>query len=221
MSLRVIITGATGMVGEGVLHECLQHPDVSQILVVGRKSCGTVHPKLTEVIHSDFFNWSPLSGKLSSYDACFFCMGVSSVGMKEDQYTRLTYDLTLGVARILASLNPQMTFCYVSGAGTDSTEKGKSMWARVKGRTENALIQLPFKSAYMFRPGLIKPTEGMKNTLGVYKALGWLYPVIKLLAPKFACSLQEIGLAMIHAAQRGYSKNILEVPDIVELAKWR
>jgi hypothetical protein len=148
-------------------------------------------------------------------------MGVSSVGMQEEQYTRLTYDLTLGAATLFASLNPKMTFCYVSGAGTDSTEKGKSMWARVKGRTENALIQLPFKSAYMFRPGLIKPTEGMKNTLGIYKALGWLYPLIKMVAPKFGCTLKEIGLAMIHAAQRGYSKNVLEVPDIVELAKWK
>jgi len=148
-------------------------------------------------------------------------MGVSSVGMQEEQYARLTYDLTLGAATLLASLNPKMTFCYVSGAGTDSTEKGKSMWARVKGRTENALIQLPFKSAYMFRPGLIKPTEGMKNTLGIYKALGWLYPFIKMVAPKFGCTLKEIGLAMIHAAQRGYSKNVLEVPDIVELAKWK
>lgn len=156
--IRAILTGATGMVGEGVLHECLMHPDVERVLVINRKPCGLSHPKLTEIVHQDFFDLSPIESRLADYNACFFCLGVSSIGMSEEQYNRLSYDLTLSIADLLCSRNPDMVFCYVSGSGTDSTERGKSMWARVKGRTENHLLQLPFKRAYMFRPGYIHPT---------------------------------------------------------------
>ena len=219
MKIRAIITGATGMVGEGVLHECLQHPDVEQVLIINRKPSGVAHPKLKEIIHPDFFNLSPLEGELSNYNACFFCLGVSSVGMSEADYHHLTYDLTMHLAQILARLNPQMVFCYVSGAGTDSTERGRSMWARVKGKTENHLLQLPFKEAYMFRPGYLHPTPGLKNTLKYYRAFTWLYPVLRRFFGKYVSTLQELGLAMINAAAKGYHKPVLEVKDIVKLAK--
>jgi uncharacterized protein YbjT (DUF2867 family) len=219
MKLKVIVTGATGMVGEGVLHECLQHPDISHVLVLSRKTCGIAHPKLTEVLHSNFFDLSPVENQLSGYDACYFCLGVSSVGVKEEEFSRMTYDLTMHAAQTLSRRSPSATFCYVSGAGTDSTEKGSMMWARVKGRTENALLKVPFKAAYMFRPGYMQPTPGLKNTLGFYKWISWMYPVIKLLMPGRASTLGELGRAMIHVTTRGYNKNILEVKDIVALAK--
>ena len=169
MKVRAIITGATGMVGEGVLLECLQHPDVEAVLVINRRPCGVVHEKLKEIVHKDFFNIIPVADQLTGYNACFFCLGVSSIGMKEPEYTHLTYDLTLHVAGVLAKQNSGMTFCYVSGAGTDSTEQGKSMWARVKGKTENDIMKLSFKKAYMFRPGFMKATPGQKNVLSYYK----------------------------------------------------
>ncbi len=217
--IKAIITGATGMVGEGVLHECLQHDDVESVLVINRKPCGVVHPKLKEIIHADFQNFETIASQLGDYNACFFCLGVSSVGMKEPQFFDLTYTLTMHVAQTLAKQNPAMVFCYISGAGTDSTEKGRMMWARVKGKTENDLIKLPFKKVYNFRPGVIKPTKGLKNTLVYYKYFGWLVPVIKLLAPNSICTLKEIGLAMINVASRGSEKQILEVKDIKALAK--
>jgi hypothetical protein len=217
--LRVIVIGATGMVGEGVLHECLQHNNVEQVLVVGRKSCGIQHPKLKEIIHSDFFDLSSIENQLTSYNACYFCLGVSSVGMKEDTYHKLTYTLTMHFAQTVARLNSDMIFCYISGSGTDSTEKGKLMWARVKGKTENDLMRLPFKKAYNFRPAIIQPTKGLQNTLSFYKYLGWLLPLIKLLAPKYICSLKEIGQAMIAVSLNGYNKQILEVEDIILMGK--
>ena len=217
-SIKVIITGATGMVGEGVLHESLQHEAVETVLVINRKPCGVNHPKLKEIIHADFFDFSPIEDKLAGYNACFFCLGVSSVGMKEPKYAHLTYDLTMHVAQTLSSINPGMTFSYISGAGTDSTEKGKSMWARVKGKTENDLAKLPFKKVYNFRPGIIQPTKGLKNTLSFYKYLGWLIPIIKSIAPKYVSTLREVGLAMINAARKGYNKQVLEVTDIKALA---
>lgn len=219
MKIKAIITGATGMVGEGVLHECLLHADVEQALVIGRRSCGVSHPKLKEIIHTNFYDLLPIKEQLKGYNACYFCLGVSSVGMNEKDYHRLTYDLTMHMAALLAELDPAMTFCYVSGAGTDSTEHGKMMWARVKGQTENDLLKLSFKQAYMFRPGLIQPTKGLKNTLKAYKVLGWLFPVIKLVFPKRVCTLQEVGQAMINAAMKGYEKPIVEVSDIINLAR--
>jgi len=215
--VKAILTGATGMVGEGVLHECLLHDDVEQVLVIGRKTCGVSHPKLKEIIHADFYDLSTIANQLSGYDACFFCLGVSSVGMKEADYYRLTYTLTMHVAQTLSQQNTGMTFCYVSGAYTDSTEKGKVMWARVKGKTENDLGKLPFKNVYNFRPGIIEPTKGLKNTLGFYKYLGWLIPITRIFTT--IVSLKQVGVAMINAAGKGYEKQILEVKDIVELSK--
>ena len=219
MKLKIILTGATGMVGEGVLHECLFHSDVEQVLVINRKACDVKHSKLKEIIHSDFLNLSAIENQLIGYNACFFCAGVSAIGMKEEEYNRLTYILTLHVAETLCRHNPELTFCYISGAATDSSEKGRSMWARVKGKTENALMRLPFKKAYNFRPGYMHPTPGMKNTLSYYKYLGWMYPFFRKVFPNFVSTLSELGLAMIHAASKGYHKQILEVKDIVALSK--
>jgi uncharacterized protein YbjT (DUF2867 family) len=218
-TIRAILTGATGMVGEGVLHECLQHDSVEHVLVISRKPCGVVHPKLTEIIQADFYDLSPIKGRLTGFNACFFCLGVSSVGMKEKEYFHLTYDLTMHVAETLAGLNPAMTFCYISGAGTDSTEKGSLMWARVKGKTENDLARLPFRQVFNFRPGMLEPTKGLKNTLGLYKFLGWLIPVFRLLMPDRMSTLSELGLAMINATVMGYDKQVIEVKDIHALAK--
>ncbi|MHC1777053.1 MAG: NAD-dependent epimerase/dehydratase family protein [Lentimicrobium sp.] len=219
--IRAIITGATGMVGEGVLHECLLHPDVESILVINRKPCGVTHPRLKEIIHADFFDLSVTEPELAGYNACYFCAGVSSVGMKEPEYTRLTYSLTMNFAQTLCRLNPGMVFCYVSGSGTDSSEKGRMMWARVKGKTENDLMKLPFKAVYAFRPGFMLPTKGLKNVLPSYKYITWLYPALRQLFPNFLGTLSEVGKAMIQVTLRGYNKNVLEVSDIRELSKPR
>lgn len=218
MKIRAIITGATGMVGEGVLHECLLDPTVEQVLLINRKPSGISHAKLREIVHSDFLNLTPIENQLAGYNACFFCLGVSSVGMDNEEYRRLTYDLTLYFAQVVASHNPDLTFCYVSGAGTDSTEKGRSAWARVKGATENALLKL-FNNAYMFRPGFMLPTEGLKNTLKYYKYIAWLYPIGRAIYPAGFSTLRELGVAMIKSVRIGYEKPILEVKDIVTLAK--
>jgi uncharacterized protein YbjT (DUF2867 family) len=218
MKVRAIVTGVTGMVGEGVLHECLLDPEVESVLVITRKSSGTIHPKLTEIIHNNFFDLSPIEQALSGYNACFFCLGVTSIGKKENEYYHLTYDLTMHVARTLSKINHDMTFCYVSGTGTDTSEKGKTMWARVKGKTENDLMKLPFRKAYMFRPGYIQPTRGLKNTLRAYALISWLFPVWKLVFSKHICTLRELGLAMIHTVTVGYEKQLLESGDIVALA---
>ena len=219
--INAIIFGATGMVGEGVLHECLKHPDIKSVLVINRRSCGVNHEKLREIIHTDFLNFSPLESEIAGYNACYFCMGVSSIGKKEEVYTRLTYDLTFHVANTLVKLNPEMTFCYISGAGTDSTENGRSMWARVKGKTENDLMKLPFKASYMFRPGYIQPTKGLKNTYKFYKVVAPIYPLIKLLFSKYVCTLEEIGLSMINVTLFGSDKQILECKDILKQSKAR
>ena len=176
--IKAIITGATGMVGEGVLHECLYHDDVEAVLVINRRPCGVVHPKLKELIHTDFMNLSTVEDQLSGYNACFFCAGVTSIGKNEKEFTELTYTLTMHVAQTLSKLNSGMVFCYVSGSGTDSTEKGKRMWARVKGKTENDLMKVDFKAVYNFRPGFMKPTRGLKNTLSGYKYINWMFPVL-------------------------------------------
>ncbi|TDE17630.1 NAD-dependent epimerase/dehydratase family protein [Dyadobacter psychrotolerans] len=216
--IRAIITGATGMVGEGVLHECLLDEDVETVLVLNRKPCGVEHHKLTEIIHKDFFDISPIENQLEGYNACFFCLGVSSVGMKEAEYYEMTYTLTMHVAQILSKVNPDMIFGYVSGAGTDSSEKGRSMWARVKGKTENDLMKLPFKQVYAFRPGYMHPTPGLKNVNSFAKYITWLYPFAKIVVPNYVSRLEQMGKAMIKSVKYGYPKNVLEVKDINALA---
>ena len=217
MNIKAIVFGATGMVGEGVLHVALNHPDVDAVLAVGRKSCGMSHPKLVEIIHGDFFNYTPVENQLAGCNACYFCLGVSSIGMNEKEYTRITYDLTMAAARSLSRLNPGMTFCYVSGLGTDGTERGRSMWARVKGKTENDLQKLPFKGVYLFRPGFIKPIKGLKNAFTLARVLGAAYPLWKVLLPKYVCTLEDLGRAMINVTQRGYQSRVLECTDIARL----
>lgn len=217
MKLKVIITGSTGMVGKGVLLECIDSPEVEQILVINRSPVGITHPKLKEIIHKDFFDWSGIREQLNGYNACFFCMGVSSVGMNEADYRRMTYDLTLGFAKEVLALNDGMTFCYVSGAGTDSTEQGRMMWARVKGKTENDLLGLGFKDAYMFRPGFIQPMRGIKSKTalyqGIYNIISPLYGLLRRL-PKYVTTTVVIGKAMIRVAMDGYDKKVLESVDI-------
>ena len=218
MAIKVIITGATGMVGEGVLLECLAHPEVAEVLLVGRKAFGRVHPKLKELVVPDFLHLDGVRDHLSGYDGCFYCAGVSSVGMKEPEYTRVTYDVTLQFAEVLAGLNPGMVFDYVSGAGTDSSEKGRVMWARVKGRTENALMRLGFRRVYAFRPGYIGATEGQRNVPSYYKYFALLIPVLYRVLPTHGCTMREVGLAMISSVLVGYPKQVLEVKDVKALA---
>lgn len=206
------------MVGEGVVHECLQHPSVQHILLINRKATGIVHPKVTELLHDNFYDLSAVKDKLIGYDACYFCLGISSVGKAEAEYKKVTYDLTMHMAKTLAEINPAMTFCYVSGSGTDSTVKGSLMWARVKGLTENHLLALPFRQAFMFRPGYMRPTKGLKNTLKYYRYLDWLYPVFQKVFPGFVGTLKDLGLAMIRVTLKGYPKKRLEVKDINQLA---
>jgi uncharacterized protein YbjT (DUF2867 family) len=217
--LKVIITGATGMVGEGVLFECLEHPAIDQVLLVNRKHYPLTHPKLKECLVPDFLDLDAFTTQLFGCDACFFCAGISSAGMSEADYTRITYDVTLHFARKLASLNPQMTFIYVSGAYTDSSEKGRLMWARVKGKTENDLMKCGFRQIYIFRPGFMKAMPGQKNLKLSYKALGWLYPLLHALLPNQVSTLRDVARAMINASLRGYPKPILEIKDINSLAK--
>ena len=207
------------MVGEGVLHECLLDPRVEVILIIGRRPGRIMHPKVKEIIIPDFFDLSGIESQLSGYDACFFCLGVSSVGMKEPEYKRLTYSLTLNFAQTLFKRSPVLTFCYVSGSGTDSSETGRLMWARVKGKTENDLFKLPFKQVFAFRPGYMQPTVGLSNTLPYYKYFSWMYPFLRKLFPGAVGTLEELGQAMINVSILGYSKKIIEVKDIDKLAK--
>lgn len=218
MAYKVIVTGATGMVGEGVMHECLLDPEISEVLLINRRPSGFTHPKLKEVIHPDFLNFHNVPVNFKQYNACFFCLGVSSVGMSKADYERQTYDLTLEVAKTMAAQNPDITFCYVTGSGTDSSEKGRSHWARVKGKTENDLLKL-FKNAYMFRPAYMRTTPGLKNTKKYYKFIEFLEPALRFFLPNYVSSLSEVGQAMIKAMKKGYQKQILEVPDIKALAK--
>jgi uncharacterized protein YbjT (DUF2867 family) len=216
--MKVIITGTTGMVGEGVLIQCLAHPGVTGVLSVSRRPTGLSHPKLKEYIVDDFLSLQGNDTQLTGYDACFFCAGVSSVGKTEPEYTRVTYDTTLHFARSV-NPNPQMSFVYVSGAGTDSTEKGRMMWARVKGKTENDLIKLPFGRTFAFRPGFIEPSAGQRYVLKYYKYVSWLSPLLKVALPNMISTMSQLGQAMIYAAQNGYEKNVVEVRDIRILAK--
>ncbi len=221
--MKVILTGATGMIGKGVLLECLDHPEISEVLSISRRSLTLDHPKLKELTHKDFSEFASVSEDLKGYTACYACMGVSSAGMKEAEYTRLTYDFTLALARELYTMNPKMTFTYVSGQGTDSSEKGRSMWARVKGRTENDLMKLGFRQAFMFRPGAIIPVKGVQPSSRLYRVLinnlTWLLKLIKKISPDSVVDSAQIGQAMINVSQFGYHKNILNPKDIQILAK--
>ena len=220
--MNVVIFGATGMIGQGVLLECLDDPEIESVLAVVRRSCVKEHPKLRELLHDDFFDYSGIEKELSGYDTCLFCLGVSSAGMNEERYSHLTFDLTVKAAEMLAGLNPEMTFCYVSGAGTDSSESGRIMWARVKGKTENHLLQLPFKAAYMFRPGFIQPMKGIKSSTRLYRVLYTvttpLYPLFRALVPNLFTTTEKLGLVMISVARHGHESPILEARDIRALA---
>jgi len=217
--IRAIITGSTGMVGEGVLHVCLQRPEVEAVLVINRKPGGIVHPKLKEIIHADFYNLSAIENQLGGYNACFFCLGISSIGMKEPEYFKITYTLTMHVAETLSRLNTNMTFCYISGAGTDSSEQGRSMWARVKGKTENDLMKLPFKAVYAVRPGFIRSFKGLQHTHPFYNYISWMFPIGRKLYPIGFCTMEELARCMIHLAKKGYEKRIVEGNDIIALAR--
>lgn len=219
--MKVILFGATGMVGQGVLRECLLAGDVDSILAVGRTSTGQQHAKLQEIVRPDLFDLSPIESRLSGFDACFFCLGVSAAGMSEQDYRRLTYELTISVATTLARLNPAMTFVYVSGTGTDSSESSRMMWARVKGKTENDLLKMGFRAAYMFRPGYIQPLHGIRTKTKLYGALytvvAPLYPIFKRLLPNYVTTTECVGRAMLNVARRGAPKRFLENQDINQL----
>jgi uncharacterized protein YbjT (DUF2867 family) len=216
--MKVILFGATGMVGQGCLRECLIDPEVETVLAVGRSPTGVQHAKLREIVHDNFLDFSAIESQLAGYDACFFCLGVSSVGMSEERYRHLTYDLTLAAATPLAKLNPGMVFVYVTGQGTDSTEQGRLMWARIKGKTENDLLKLPFKAAYMFRPAGIQPLHGVKSRTAwvqaIYVVASPLLTWLNRAAPKYMTTTEQVGRAMIKVARDGYPKPVLESEDI-------
>lgn len=221
--MKAILFGATGMVGQGLWRECLLDPTVEHVLSIVRHPTGQQSPKLNELVHKDFFDFSPVASQLSGYDSCFYCAGPSSAGMTDEGYFHATYDMTLAAAQILARLNPSMTFLYVSGAGTDSTEKGRTMWARVKGKTENALLRLPFQAAYMFRPGVIQPLHGIQSKTASYRILYTVMnpflPLLRRLLPQYVTTTEILGRAMIHVAQNGHSKRILETRDNHQAAR--
>jgi uncharacterized protein YbjT (DUF2867 family) len=220
--MKVIITGATGMVGKGVLIECLEDPKVTEILSISRRKLDFDHPKLKELIHSDFSEFGSVKDQLAGYDACYHCMGVSAAGMDEAQYQKMTYDYSLSLAKTLHQQNPNMTFIYVSGQGTDSTEKGRQMWARVKGKTENDILKLGFEQAFMFRPGAIIPVKGVSPSSRMYRILinnlAWLIKLIKKIAPNSIVNSAQIGQAMINLTKKGYSKTIIDPIDILKLS---
>lgn len=219
--MKVLLFGATGMVGQSVLRECLLDPEVETVLAIGRSPVGREHAKLRELVAPDLFDLSGVEDRLRGFDACFFCLGVSSAGMSEADYRRVTFDLTLSAARTLSRLNPGMTFTYLSGANTDSTGRGRTMWGRVKGETENALLRLPFKAAYMFRLGALLPLRGIRSKTPIYNVLyavaGPLLPAFKAVFPRSITTSEQLGRAMIAAAKRGAPKAVLEVADINEL----
>ena len=220
--MNVVIFGATGMVGRGVLLECLDDARVERVLVISRRTVEVSHPKLREIIHQDFFDFTDIQSQFAALGACFFCLGVSSIGISEREYDHLTYDLTLAAANALVATTTRLTFCYVSGEGTDSTEQGRLAWARIKGRTENALLRMPFKAAYMFRPGYIQPLRGIRSKTQWYQLLygviGSLYPLLRRILPRYVTTTVNIGRAMIEVASTGYPTQILFSPDINRLA---
>jgi hypothetical protein len=206
------------MVGEGVMHQCLQDPDVEAVLIINRKASGYKHPKLTEIVHADFFDLKPIEDQLKGYNACYFCLGISSVGVSKDDFYKTTYLLTLNFAQTLVEYNPDMTFCYISGAGTDSKEKGTG-WAAVKGKTENDLMKLPFLQVYAFRPGFIKPIKGLTKTHNFYKYINWLFPIGRALYPAGFVTLPEVAQAMVTVTKQGYHTSVIEGKDIITLGK--
>lgn len=216
--LKVIITGSTGMVGEGVLYQCLDHPAVEEVLIVNRRPSEILHPKLKEILHPNFSDLTPIRGRLEGYNACFFCAGVSAMGMKEQDYRLITYTLTMAFAETMSRLNPELTFCYISGAGTDSSEEGSMMWARVKGKTENDLLKLPIE-AYNVRPAFMKPRPDAQRAPSFYRYIPWLHSVGSRLFPNVFCTTDELGSAMIRLARQGYGKRTVEVSDIRKLAE--
>jgi uncharacterized protein YbjT (DUF2867 family) len=219
--MNVLILGATGMVGQGVLRECLLDGGVTRVVTLGRTPVGQSHPKLRDVVQRDLLHLAPIEDQLRDLDACFYCLGASAAGLSEAEYTRINYELTLAVAETLVRLDPGMTFIYVSGTGTDSTERGRTMWARVKGRTENALLRLPFKAAYMLRPGLIIPMHGVQSKTRLYRifysALGPLLPALKKLFPRSVITTEQLGRVMLRLARSGYSKQVLKMADLASL----
>lgn len=221
--MKVIICGATGMIGKGVLLECLDDDRVVQVLTIGRSNMELEHPNLKQLVHKDFTDFTPIQNELNGYDACFFCLGISAAGLNEAEYKKVTYDYTMAAARTLHRLNPDMTFTYVSGQGTDSSEKGRMMWARVKGQTENDLVKVGFKKAIMFRPGIIIPLRGIKSRTKSYQFMydyfGWLIKIIKAFWPNSVTDTTKIGRAMINAPEYGRDGSILNPKDINTLAK--
>ena len=222
LAMKVILFGATGMVGQGVLRECLLAHDVDEIVTIGRTPLDASHLKLRSIVLPDLFDYRDIQAHLTGYDACFFCLGVSAAGLDEMAYTHLTYDLTLSAAQTLAAGNPGMTFIYVSGAGTDSTERGRSMWARVKGRTENALLRLPFKAVYLFRPGIIQPMHGARSKTGLYQTFYTImrpfFPLMRAVAPRMLTT-ERVGRAMLAAVRGGTPQAVLEANDIYMLSE--
>lgn len=221
--MKILLFGASGMVGKGVLLECLDAPDVEKVVSLSRTPCGVEHAKLEEVLHPDFLDYSGLDDALTGVDACFFCLGVSAGGMSEEKYTTITYGFTLAAAEALLAKSPQAVFTYVSGQGTDSSEKGRQMWARVKGRTENKLLSMPFRGTYMFRPGMIEATRGVTSKTPAYRAfyaaLGWAFPLARRLAPNQLTTTDRIGRAMLQVAREGYTKTLLDPVDINALGQ--
>jgi uncharacterized protein YbjT (DUF2867 family) len=216
--MNILLFGATGMVGQGVLRECLLDPSVQLVGTIGRTATGQQNPKLREIVLKDLSNYAPIEEKLTNLDACFFCLGISASGMTEDAYERITYGITIAAAETLSRLNPRMVFIYVSGAGTDSSEKGRMMWARVKGKTENALLRMPFAAAYMFRPGFIEPAHGEISRTKLYRTLFViakpLLPLLRAIFPNQILTTHQIARAMLNLVTRAYPKHILEIQDI-------
>jgi uncharacterized protein YbjT (DUF2867 family) len=220
--MNVLLFGATGMIGRGVLRECLLDPGVERVVTVGRSPTGVTHPKLRDIVYNDLPNFAPIEALLAGFDGCFFCLGITSAGMSEADYARVTYDLTMAAAKVLVRLNPEMTFVFVSGAGADSTEHGRLMWARIKGKTENALLRMPFKAAYMFRPGVVQPMHGVRSRTAAYRVLysltAPLIPLLRRMFPNQILTTEEMGRAMLNAVRRGAPTRVLESRDIHQLA---
>jgi uncharacterized protein YbjT (DUF2867 family) len=219
MRINAIIFGATGHIGQGVLIECLENPVVTKVLSIGRSPTGREHPKLVELHHTNFLDYTAIKDQMAGYNACFFCLGVSSVGMREETYRLITHDYAVAAARTLSAKNPEMTFCFVSGAGTDETMQSRMMWARVKGQTENDLLALPFKQVFVLRPAFIQPMKGVQTGYAMYKIMRPLFPLLKRIAPKWVTTTEEVGRTMIRLAQYGSEKKVLENTDIIDISQ--